>query len=108
MQPVRRHGRTYLPLTRRPGGLQAYKIVIPPEPDRAVTLSTHDGYEWMYVLSGRVRLVLGDRELELGPGEVVEFDTRSPHWVGNPGPHPDGGAGALRSAGGADARTVRA
>lgn len=88
MRPVRRHGRTYLPLTRRPGGLQAYKIVIPPEPDRPVTLATHDGYEWMYVLSGRVRLVLGDRELELGPGEVVEFDTRSPHWVGNPGPHP--------------------
>lgn len=88
MRPVRRHGRTYLPLTRRPGGLQAYKIVIPPEPDRACTLSTHDGYEWMYILSGRLRLVLGDRDLDLGAGEVVEFDTRNPHWVGNPGPHP--------------------
>lgn len=88
MLPVRRHGRTYLPLTRRPGGLQAYKIVIPPEPDRTVTLSTHDGYEWMYVLSGQLRLVVGDRELDLGPGEVVEFDTRTPHWVGNQGPHP--------------------
>lgn len=88
MRPVRRHGRTYLPLTRRPGGLQAYKIVFPVEADRAVTLATHDGYEWMYVLSGRLRLVLGDRELDLAAGEVVEFDTRVPHWVGNPGPHP--------------------
>ena len=88
MNPVRRHGRTYLPLTRRPGGLQAYKIVLPPKPAEECRLSTHDGYEWMYVLSGRLRLVIGDRELDLGPGEVVEFDTRTPHWVGNPGPHP--------------------
>jgi transcriptional regulator with XRE-family HTH domain len=88
VRAVRRHGRTYLPLTRRPGGLQAYKIVFPPKPAEACTQATHEGYEWMYVLSGQLRLVLGDRDLLLGPGEVVEFDTRTPHWVGNPGPHP--------------------
>lgn len=88
MKPVRRHGRVHIPLTRRPGGLQAYKIVFPPKPQEACRLATHEGYEWMYVLSGQLRLVIGDRELELGAGEVVEFDTRTPHWVGNPGPHP--------------------
>ncbi len=40
------------------------------------------------MLSGRVRLLLGDRDLLLAPGEVVEFDTRTPHSVSNPGPHP--------------------
>ena len=35
-----------------------------------------------------VRLVLGGRDLLLTAGEVVEFDTRTPHWVGNPGPDP--------------------
>lgn len=88
MKPVRRHGRVHIPLTRRPGGLQAYKIVFPPKPQEECRLATHEGYEWMYVLSGQLRLVIGDRELELGAGEVVEFDTRTPHWVGNPGPHP--------------------
>jgi len=88
LRAVRRHGRTFLPLTRRPGGLQAYKMVLPPEPDVATDLRTHEGYEWVYVLSGQLRLLLGDRDLTLGPGEVVEFDTRTPHWVGNPGPHP--------------------
>lgn len=88
MRAVRRHGRVHIPLTRRPGGLQAYKIVLPAKPSAACTLATHEGYEWMYVLSGQLQLVLGDRELLLGPGEVVEFDTRTPHWVGNPGPHP--------------------
>jgi transcriptional regulator with XRE-family HTH domain len=88
MRPVTRHGRTHVPLTRRPGGLQAFKMILPPEPEAQVDPQAHEGYEWMYVLSGRVRLVLGGRELVLGPGEVVEFDTRVPHWVGNPGSHP--------------------
>ncbi|MGZ8689874.1 MAG: cupin domain-containing protein [Aeromicrobium sp.] len=44
---------------------------------------THDGHEWLYVLSGRMRLVLGDHDLILEPGEVAEFDTQVPHWFGN-------------------------
>ncbi|GAA5163724.1 XRE family transcriptional regulator [Pseudonocardia eucalypti] len=80
-------GRTVLPLTRQPGPLQAYKMVIPasqchPEP------RTHGGYEWFYVLSGRVRLVLADHDLTMGPGEVAEFDTRLPHWFGSTGQGP--------------------
>ncbi|WP_049571634.1 helix-turn-helix domain-containing protein [Streptomyces sp. SBT349] len=76
------HGRTVVPLTRQPGALQAYKMIIPggvrePEP------RTHEGYEWLYVLAGRLRLVLGDRDLVLGQGEAAEFDTRLPHWFGS-------------------------
>lgn len=86
--PVVRHGRTFISLTRRPGGLQSFKMVMPVDDDPAPELRTHEGYEWLYVLSGRVRLLLGTRDLVLEPGEVVEFDTRTPHWVGNPGPTP--------------------
>ena len=87
-KPVTRHGRTFIALTRRPGGLQSFKIVLPVEKATTPTLKTHEGYEWIYVLSGRVRLVLGTRDITLEPGEVVEFDTRTPHWIGNPGPTP--------------------
>jgi mannose-6-phosphate isomerase-like protein (cupin superfamily) len=38
------------------------------------------------VLSGRLRLVLGEHDIVLGAGEVAEFDTRTPHWFANPGP----------------------
>jgi transcriptional regulator with XRE-family HTH domain len=81
MRPVVRHGMTLIPLTRRAGGVQAYKLIIPsrraaPEPQ------SHEGYEWMYVLDGDLRLVLGERDLVLRPGEAVEFDTRVPHWFG--------------------------
>jgi transcriptional regulator with XRE-family HTH domain len=86
-RPVRHNGRTLIPLTRRPGGIRAYKMFIPPgEPD--VDLKSHDGYEWMYLLSGRLRLRLGEHDLVLRPGEAAEFDTRTPHWFGNPGTEP--------------------
>jgi quercetin dioxygenase-like cupin family protein len=63
-------------------------MVLPVELEPRRGLQTHEGYEWLYVLNGRVRLLLGSRDLTLSPGEVVEFDTRTPHWVGNPGPQP--------------------
>jgi transcriptional regulator with XRE-family HTH domain len=76
-------GRTILPLSRRPGGIQAYKFVLPAGRDDAEPdLRTHEGYDWAFVLSGRLRLVLGEHDLVLGPGEAAEFDTRTPHWFG--------------------------
>ncbi|MGP3988372.1 helix-turn-helix domain-containing protein [Streptomyces sp. 3N207] len=83
LRPVSVHGMTMLPLTRRAGGIQAYKLVIPPSSSpQEPELQTHDGYDWVYVLNGRLRLVLGEHDLELAPGEAAEFDTRVPHWFG--------------------------
>jgi transcriptional regulator with XRE-family HTH domain len=84
LKASKRNGRTVVPLTRQPGGVQAWKIIVPasnnvPQP------RAHEGYEWLYVLSGHMRLVLSDRDLVLGPGEVAEFDTRVPHWFGSDG-----------------------
>lgn len=80
-------GRIVIPLTRQPEGTQAWKIVIPasktkPEP------RAHDGHEWIYVLSGHMRLLLGNNDWVLGPGEVAEFDTQVPHWFGSTGDGP--------------------
>lgn len=87
-RPIVRHGVTFLPLTRRPGGLQAFKQILPPHTPAEPEQQAHEGYEWLYVLSGRVRLLLGEHDLILNPGEVAEFDTRVPHCVLNPGPEP--------------------
>jgi transcriptional regulator with XRE-family HTH domain len=86
-KPIVMGGRTHWPLTRRPGGLQAFKVLEPQrklEPD----LRTHEGYEWLYVLSGRLRLMLGEHDVVIGPGEAAEFDTRVPHWFGSTGEGP--------------------
>ncbi|HEY0496718.1 MAG TPA: XRE family transcriptional regulator [Kutzneria sp.] len=84
MKPVKRSDRTVVPLTHEPGRLQAFKMIFGPsqcEPD----LRTHEGYEWLYVLSGKGRLVLGQQDVVLKVGEVAEFDTRIPHWFGSTG-----------------------
>ncbi|WP_083360730.1 helix-turn-helix domain-containing protein [Arthrobacter alpinus] len=83
LRPFKRNGQTYLPLGSGTGGVQAFKLILPagtnlPQPDPQV----HEGYEWMYVLRGRLRVVLGERDFELKQGEAAEFDTRTPHWFG--------------------------
>lgn len=84
LRPIRRHGMTFVPLTRRAGGLQAFKMLIPARGEPAEPApQTHGGYEWVYVLDGRLRLVLGDRDLVLPAGEAAEFDTALPHWLGS-------------------------
>ncbi|RDG35425.1 helix-turn-helix domain-containing protein [Streptomyces corynorhini] len=89
LKPVSRFGMTFVPLSRRPGGVHAFKMVIPARPEPlAPDPQTHEGFEWLYVLHGRLRLVLGERDLILPSGEVAEFDTSLPHWLGSA----DGGA----------------
>jgi transcriptional regulator with XRE-family HTH domain len=88
-KPIQRHGTVHIPLTRRPGGLQAFKQILPEGyPGTDMQQKTHEGYDWIYVLSGQLRLRLGDNDFMLKEGEVAEFDTRVPHWFGNPGPGP--------------------
>lgn len=89
LEPIRRSGMIFVPLSRRPGGVQAFKMVIPAQSEPSEPApKRHEGTEWLYVLNGRLRLVLGDRDLTLPPGEAAEFDTASPHWLGSA----DGGA----------------
>jgi transcriptional regulator with XRE-family HTH domain len=79
--PRIRNGRIVVPLTGQSGGMHAWKVVIPPEA-KEPELRTHEGHEWLYVLSGQMRLILAEHDITMGPGEVAEFDTRLPHWFG--------------------------
>lgn len=84
LRPNRVKGRTVIPLTRQPGGMQAWKIIVPAS-NAVPAPRSHDGHEWIYVLSGRLRFVLGEQDVVLGPGEVVSFETGAPHWFGSTG-----------------------
>jgi transcriptional regulator with XRE-family HTH domain len=87
MRPVVGNQMTMIPLTRRPSGAQAYKLIIP-ERRCEPSLRVHEGYEWLYVLSGDLRLLLGEQDFIVRPGEAAEFDTRTPHWFGSTGSGP--------------------
>lgn len=87
LKPIKRGNSTVVPLTQQPGGLQAFKMVFGAEnsePDPRV----HEGYEWLYVLSGKGRLILAEHDIVLKVGEAAEFDTRLPHWFGSTGDGP--------------------
>ena len=85
VKPRRHDGMTVWPLTRLgpANGPRAYKIVIsarrrkPPK-----TLPTHEGLDWIYVLRGPLRLVLGSEAFVLEAGEAAEFSALTPHWLG--------------------------
>ncbi|WP_159606279.1 helix-turn-helix domain-containing protein [Agromyces humi] len=79
-KPFYRGGRAIIPLTRDNPDVHAFKMVLPGHPpDEPIAQRAHEGYDWIYVLSGRVRLALGDDEIVLEAGEAAEFDTRVPH-----------------------------
>ena len=84
LKPRHVNGRTVLPLTRGPNGIQAWKIIIPSS-QSTPSPRVHAGYEWLYVLSGRMRLIIGNEDFVLGVGEAAEFDTQLPHWFGSTG-----------------------
>jgi transcriptional regulator with XRE-family HTH domain len=78
------NGTRVLPLSRGGGsGPRAYHLTFPergaPDP------RSHEGHEWLYVLSGKLRLILGEEDLVLTPGEAAEFSTRTPHWMSGVG-----------------------
>jgi transcriptional regulator with XRE-family HTH domain len=75
-----RDGKAIIPLTRQNPDVIAFKMLLPGHPsDTPVPVKVHGGYDWIYVLSGRIRLVIGDAETVLSAGEAAEFDTRKPH-----------------------------
>ena len=77
---VRRDGMTVAPLTREESEVRAFKITYHPDAPECEP-RTHEGHEWLYVLSGRLRLMLGEQDLVLSRGEAAEFDTRIPHRI---------------------------
>jgi len=86
-EPITRDGLTMWPLTNRAaGGLRTFKIRITSRrrrPPPRTELRVHEGHDWMYVLDGRMRLILGEQDLIVEPGEAVEFSTNTPHWFGS-------------------------
>ena len=77
----RKNGSAVVPLTRYPGRVQVFKQVIGPRPPKLVT---HAGYEWLYVLAGDLRLILGANEVLLHPGKSRSSTLPSPTGSGLP------------------------
>ena len=82
-----RDGMLIVPLAPEGSPIHTYKITYPPT-KQCDELKVHEGYEWLYVLSGRLRLRLGEQDLVLTRGDAAEFDTRTPHAMSAAGGRP--------------------
>ena len=86
IRPLADHipGRTTWLLSRErtPHGVTVAKMRITPErPVGPERLRVHPGHEWFTVLSGTVRLQLGDRTILVEAGDAAEFSTMVPHSI---------------------------
>jgi transcriptional regulator with XRE-family HTH domain len=71
-------GRTTWMLSRSTGPRVAVKIRLEPI-GRRPQPRVHPGHDWFFVIEGRVRLLLGEREVVVETGEAAEFATMTPH-----------------------------
>ncbi|MGD9695462.1 MAG: helix-turn-helix domain-containing protein [Thermoleophilia bacterium] len=71
-------------LTRDDSGAatRAFRLLVPADRREPDEPRVHEGHMWLYVLSGRCRVILGEQDLVLEPGEAAEFSTWTPHWFG--------------------------
>lgn len=49
--------------------------------NKPLSLNTHPGQEFNYVLEGRLLISIGGREMELAPGDCVYYDSNEPHGM---------------------------
>lgn len=54
-------------------------VTIDPEENKSMTLVTHSGQEFNYVLEGRIRIILGGTEIIMSEGDSIFFDPMIPH-----------------------------
>lgn len=80
LPPQQGNGLTYAPLSRpeRAANMQPIRVTVPAQRPGG-EMYQHDGEEWLYVLSGTLRLALADEAHVLHPGDSAHFDARLPH-----------------------------
>ncbi|MGW2230257.1 helix-turn-helix domain-containing protein [Streptomyces formicae] len=80
MEPTRAGGWTYWQAGAPGRGMQALRVHVPYGAQGDI-VRVHPGEEWLYVLTGRLRLRLGDTAHLLGPGDSAHFDSLTPHRI---------------------------
>ncbi|KUJ47541.1 XRE family transcriptional regulator [Streptomyces sp. NPDC093228] len=80
MEPTRAGGWTYWQAGAPGRGMQALRVHVPHGAQGDI-VRVHPGEEWLYVLSGRLRLRLGDTTHVLATGDSAHFDSLTPHRI---------------------------
>lgn len=61
--------------------MEPFFIDVDPLTSAEAALSSHEGEEFVYVISGEVGIVLGDKNFILGVGDTIYYDSLVPHKI---------------------------
>ena len=68
--------------------LMAFRVTIDPKSKHRKVGYRHEGEEFVYVLSGRLKITVAGKSRSLSVGESIHFDSGKPHHLSNPGNDP--------------------
>ncbi|MYT30431.1 MULTISPECIES: XRE family transcriptional regulator [unclassified Streptomyces] len=77
-EPSEAGGWTYWTVGGAGRAMQALRVHVP-QRAQGDLVRVHPGEEWLYVLTGRLRLTLGEAVHVLEPGDAAHFDSLVPH-----------------------------
>jgi mannose-6-phosphate isomerase-like protein (cupin superfamily) len=60
---------------------EPYYVIVEPKEDPEIVVNSHPGQEFNYMLEGQLKIVIGDNEVVLNPGDSVYFDSALPHGM---------------------------
>jgi quercetin dioxygenase-like cupin family protein len=69
-------------------GMEPFLVTFDPSAADTVEPTVHEGEEFIYVLSGNIELVYGNKSYLLGPGDSLYIDSSKPHAVRAAGHEP--------------------
>jgi quercetin dioxygenase-like cupin family protein len=75
---------TYWNLAAKFKGKKAELFLVEAKADtehKPISLNSHPGQEFKYVLEGRLLITVGGHETELGPGDSIYYDSGEPHGM---------------------------
>jgi mannose-6-phosphate isomerase-like protein (cupin superfamily) len=79
-EPAAADGWTYHQAGGPGRAMQALRLVVPYD-TQGDLVRVHPGEEWLYVLTGPLRLTLGETVHDLDPGDSAHFDSLTPHRI---------------------------
>lgn len=60
---------------------EPFIVTVKPNPSTAISLNSHPGQEFDFILNGRLKFVLNGKEMILNEGDSIYFDSGLPHGM---------------------------
>ncbi len=61
--------------------VEPFIVTVTPESNKEISLNMHKDQEFNYILQGKLKLYLGNKEIILNEGDSIYFDSSIPHGM---------------------------